>query len=70
MLRNEERASEGFSLAGNRRHFLSALALGAAAFTVPGAFATELIHTPAQTEGPFYPDKLPLAPTTIVINES
>ena len=46
-----------------RRHFLcrTALgALGAAAFTVPGVFAEELVRTPAQTEGPFYPDKLPL----------
>ena len=29
-------------------------------FTVPGAFAEELMRTPRQTEGPFYPDKLPL----------
>ena len=29
-------------------------------FTVPGAFAEALVRTPAQTEGPFYPDKLPL----------
>jgi protocatechuate 3,4-dioxygenase, beta subunit len=28
--------------------------------TVPGAFAEELTKTPKQTEGPFYPDKLPL----------
>jgi protocatechuate 3,4-dioxygenase, beta subunit len=27
---------------------------------VPGAFAEELTRTPKQTEGPFYPDKLPL----------
>ena len=26
----------------------------------PGLFAEELTRTPAQTEGPFYPDKLPL----------
>src|SRR5580704_11791454 len=52
----------------NRRRFLSGLTLGATAlgatrlFTIPGAFAEELerIRTPAQTEGPFYPDKLPL----------
>ncbi|MFN0055313.1 MAG: intradiol ring-cleavage dioxygenase [Planctomycetales bacterium] len=43
-----------------RRGFLGGLALGAAAFSTPGAFAEELIRTPAQTEGPFYPDKLPL----------
>jgi protocatechuate 3,4-dioxygenase beta subunit len=45
----------------HRRHFLRLAASGAAAFyTVPGAFAEELTRTPAQTEGPFYPDKLPL----------
>ncbi|MEW6306610.1 MAG: protocatechuate 3,4-dioxygenase [Verrucomicrobiota bacterium] len=44
--------------AANRRRFL--LGLGVTLFTVPGAFAEELVRTPAQTEGPFYPDKLPL----------
>jgi len=34
--------------------------LAAMFFTVPGAFAEELMRTPRQTEGPFYPDKLPL----------
>ena len=44
-----------------RRRLLSGLALGAAAFfTVPGLFAQELALTPPQTEGPFYPDHLPL----------
>jgi protocatechuate 3,4-dioxygenase beta subunit len=43
-----------------RRAFLSSLTLGAAAFTVPGAFADQLERTPPMTEGPFYPDKLPL----------
>lgn len=43
-----------------RRGFLGAMTVGAAALTVPGAFAEELTRTPAQTEGPFYPDKLPL----------
>ncbi|HKI35570.1 MAG TPA: protocatechuate 3,4-dioxygenase [Gemmataceae bacterium] len=51
--------SEPFSLP-NRRYFLGALAVGAAAFTVRGAFAEELTRTPPQTEGPFYPNKLPL----------
>src|SRR5262245_28952564 len=44
----------------NRRRFLRDLGFGAALFTVPGAFAAELVRTPPQTEGPFYPDKLPL----------
>ncbi|MBI5773668.1 MAG: intradiol ring-cleavage dioxygenase [Verrucomicrobia bacterium] len=43
-----------------RRAFLRQLAFGAALFTVPGAFAEELTRTPRMTEGPFYPDKLPL----------
>ena len=36
------------------------MAVTAAAFTTKGAFAEELVQTPQQTEGPFYPDKLPL----------
>jgi protocatechuate 3,4-dioxygenase, beta subunit len=44
----------------NRRFFLSAAAIGAAAFTTRGLFADELVRTPKQTEGPFYPNKLPL----------
>src|SRR5437867_5400887 len=44
-----------------RRNFLgTGLALGAFWFNVPGAFADELARTPRLTEGPFYPDKLPL----------
>lgn len=44
----------------NRRRFLSRCGLSLAFLTVPGAFAEELLRTPQQTEGPFYPDKLPL----------
>jgi protocatechuate 3,4-dioxygenase beta subunit len=47
-------------ICSSRRAFLGSLALGASAFTTRGAFADELTRTPAQTEGPFYPDKLPL----------
>ncbi|MFN0067428.1 MAG: intradiol ring-cleavage dioxygenase [Limisphaerales bacterium] len=43
-----------------RRQFLSRAGLAAAFFTAPGAFAEALGLTPKQTEGPFYPDKLPL----------
>ncbi|MFL5328854.1 MAG: intradiol ring-cleavage dioxygenase [Gemmataceae bacterium] len=45
-----------------RRNFLgTAVALGTAAWwTTPGAFAEDLLRTPRQMEGPFYPDKLPL----------
>jgi protocatechuate 3,4-dioxygenase beta subunit len=48
-----------------RRLFLNRLGLGVAAlaasrFYQPGVYADELTRTPRQTEGPFYPDKLPL----------
>ena len=43
-----------------RRLFLGTAALSAAAWTVPGVFAAELARTPPMTEGPFYPDRLPL----------
>jgi protocatechuate 3,4-dioxygenase, beta subunit len=56
----------------SRRRFLGGMALGSAALWVPGAFAEELIKTPDQTEGPFYPDKLPLDTDNdlIVINNA
>ena len=48
----------------DRRRFLQGLALGAAFYTRPGVFADVLQQTltltPHQTEGPFYPNKLPL----------
>ena len=45
----------------NRRRFLyQSAALGAAVFVTPGVFAEQLTLTPRQTEGPFYPDKMPL----------
>lgn len=55
-----------------RRQFLGAVTLGAAAFTTRGAFADELTRTPPQTEGPFYPDKLPLDTDNdlIVVNDT
>ena len=55
----------------HRRGFLGALTLGAAAFTTRGLFADDLTRTPPQTEGPFYPNKLPLDTDNdlIVVNE-
>jgi protocatechuate 3,4-dioxygenase beta subunit len=44
----------------NRRRLLTSMTLGAAAWTVRGAFAEQLVRTPQQTEGPFYPNHLPL----------
>ncbi len=43
-----------------RRVFLERVALSTALFAAPGAFAEALTLTPRQTEGPFYPDHLPL----------
>lgn len=65
-------ASSRHSNAHGRRHFLQRLALGAMFYSVPGAFAEALIQTPRQTEGPFYPDRLPLDTDNdlIVINDA
>jgi protocatechuate 3,4-dioxygenase beta subunit len=54
----------------SRRAFVGTLA--AAFFTTRGLFAEELLATPALTEGPFYPDKLPLDTDNdlIIINDS
>jgi hypothetical protein len=62
-----------------RRNFLrrfgraAALAgAGSAFYSLPGAFAEELVRTPKQTEGPFYPDHLPLDTDNdlLVINDA
>ncbi len=44
----------------DRRRFLHGLTLGMVAFTTRGVFAQQLVETGTTTEGPFYPDKLPL----------
>ena len=44
----------------DRRRFLGLTAAGMAAFTTRGVFAQQLVETATTTEGPFYPDKLPL----------
>src|SRR6202163_462536 len=56
----------------NRRRFLRSLGLGAAVFSVPCVFAEELVRTPRQTEGPFYPDHLPLDTDNdlIIVNDA
>jgi protocatechuate 3,4-dioxygenase beta subunit len=55
-----------------RRDFVHRIAFGAAAFAAPGAFAEALTLTPRQTEGPFYPDHLPLDTDNdlIIVNDS
>ena len=54
-----------------RRAFVGGIAAVSSALFIPGAFADELTRTPAQTEGPFYPDKLPLDTDNdlIVVND-
>jgi len=56
----------------SRRQILLGGALGAAAWLVPGAYAQELATTPAMTEGPFYPDRLPLDTDNdlVIVNNS
>ncbi len=63
--------------ARSRREFVRSVltgvgAFGAAAFTTPGLFAEALTLTPEQTEGPFYPDRLPLDTDNdlIIINDA
>ena len=60
------------SVAQDRRSFLQRLGVSAVFFSVPGAFAEELLRTAAQTEGPFYPDHLPLDTDNdlIIVNNS
>jgi len=49
-----------FHLPLSRRRLVQSLTLTAAGLWAPGAFAELLTLTPAMTEGPFFPDKLPL----------
>lgn len=44
----------------NRRQVLAHAAFGAAAFMTPGLFAEQLATSAQMTEGPFYPDRMPL----------
>ncbi len=56
----------------HRRRFLAGCALSLAALSTPGAFAEALLRTPPQTEGPFYPDHLPLDTDNdlLILNDS
>src|SRR6266550_7387178 len=58
----------GFS----RRSFVRQITLDAALMFLPSAFAEELSRTPRLTEGPFYPDKLPLDTDNdlLIVNDS
>jgi protocatechuate 3,4-dioxygenase, beta subunit len=65
-------SSEPVFSPGRRRFLRSVGVLGMAACAAPGAFPDELVRTPAQTEGPFYPDQLPLDKDNdlIIVNNS
>jgi protocatechuate 3,4-dioxygenase beta subunit len=54
----------------SRRLFLASAASSTILpwWTVKGAFAEELVRTPDQTEGPFYPNKLPLDTDNDLLN--
>ena len=56
----------------SRRSFVSSSIKVAPFFCVPGLMAEALTLTPSQTEGPFYPDKMPLDTDNdlIIINDS
>jgi protocatechuate 3,4-dioxygenase beta subunit len=56
----------------SRRSFLARMTVSAAALSASWCFADELVRTPRQTEGPFYPDKLPLDTDNdlLIINET
>ncbi len=55
-----------------RRSFLQQSAFGAALFSTPGLFAEELARTAGLTEGPFYPDRMPLDTDNdlLILNDS
>lgn len=55
----------------DRRGFLYRIATGSLLLAAPAAIAARRLRTPDQTEGPFYPDKLPLDTDNdlLVINE-
>ena len=60
------------SLLSRRALLRGSLAAGSLAFFAPGVFAEQLARTPRLTEGPFYPDKLPLDTDNdlLIVNDS
>ena len=44
----------------SRREFLAKLGAGSLLCATPGLFAQQLVTTPAQTIGPYYPNRMPL----------
>ncbi len=60
------------TLVSRRSWLRGSLGLGAVALFTPGVFAEQLARTPAMTEGPFYPDRLPLDSDNdlVIVNNS
>lgn len=56
----------------SRRRFLQYSSFAVATLVTPGLLAEELARTPRLTEGPFYPDKLPLDTDNdlLILNDS
>lgn len=72
-MRPDPRFDTSIQTAHNRRRFLSRTGLATASLlTTPGAFADAVTITPRQTEGPFFPDKLPLDTDNdlLILNDS
>lgn len=69
---NPKYSPQPFHIPFNRRRLLQSLALAGAGLWTHGALAEMLTLTARQTEGPFYPDQLPLDTDNdlIVINDS
>ncbi len=72
---NNRSVLDGLDLVMRRLSRRECLGLGMASlawWSVPGAFAEELVLTPRQTEGPFYPNRLPLDTDNdlLIINDS
>lgn len=63
---------QSFEIHVPRREFLRRMAWLGALGSVPGLLAEQLTLTPRQTEGPFYPDRLPLDTDNdlVVVNDS
>src|SRR5262245_51842891 len=56
----------------DRRRFLQCVTVGMAAYATPGVFAQKLTETASTTEGPFYPDKMPIDTDNdlLILNDS
>ena len=63
---------ERFQSSNSRRAFVRTLAAASAFYTIPGLFAEQLALTATVTEGPYYPDAMPLDTDNdlLVINDA